>query len=262
MRRRGMDSRERWEEYSLQVGSRFALSRAAPVGGQGEGCPPVVRSVMRMAASRGSDAAEPAVLSRREAIIGALALAAGALVASRPGTALAANSDPITVAGLMVGNGATQVWRTSNQFLSGGTNYSIAVLNGTNISSTVHYGVDGIALTGAPNGSAGLHGTAGTAAQFGVLAEHGIAEGAALRVNGVAQFSRSGKATISKGHSSRTVSGLSNITADSIILVTLQGSPGTGNHVRWAKRLSGTSFQVMLTKAAAVNVTFGWLILN
>jgi hypothetical protein len=203
----------------------------------------------------------PDSLSRRQAIVGALALAAGALVATKPRSALATNYEPFVVGVDTFSTRQTSIFRTSNQTVLG-TQYSTATLNKIVPITAADHAVDGTVWPGALAGSVGVCGRATTTGQFGVLASHDLGAGTALRVEGKAQFSRSGKATISKGHASKTVTGLSNITTDSIILVTLQGSAGVGNHVRWAKRLSSTSFQVMLTKAASINVTFGWLILN
>ena len=215
-----------------------------------------------MAASRGSDAAEPAVLSRRDAIIGALALAAGALVASKPGTARASTGDTVTAGHTTYASSGTDLFLSTNGLPTGGDDWSYAMMNRNGLIGAPVQAFAGEPMPAAPAGSSGVWGNAISASHYGVVARHDSAAGVALKVEGKASFSRSGKATISKGHASKTVSGLNNITTGSIILVTLQGSAGSGNHVRWAKRLSATSFQVVLTKAASVNVTFGWLILN
>jgi hypothetical protein len=204
----------------------------------------------------------PELFSRRQAIMGALALAAGTLVAARPKAARAANGDPVTAGGAVYTTGTNFFYLTTNGFPSGGEQWSYAMINRNGTIGEPVQSFGGIILPDAPAGSSAIWGDAYGTSHYGVVATHSTAGGIALKVEGKAQFSRSGKATISKGHASRTVTGLNNITADSIILVTLQGSAGKGNHVRWAKRLSSTSFQVVLTKAAAVNVAFGWMILN
>jgi hypothetical protein len=86
--------------------------------------------------------------------------------------------------------------------------------------------------------------------------------GTALQVQGVATFSRSGSGSIAKGHSTTTVAGLTNIGTNALILVTLQGSPGSGVYLKYAKRLASTKFQVVLNKAATAKVYFAWMILN
>jgi hypothetical protein len=89
-----------------------------------------------------------------------------------------------------------------------------------------------------------------------------VRDGTALDVSGIARFSRSGKVTIAKGHNSATVTVASGIGTGSIILATLQGPAGVGNHIRWAKRTGATTFQVMLTKSAASKVSCGWFIIG
>jgi hypothetical protein len=199
---------------------------------------------------------ESAVLSRRDAIIGALALAAGTLLVTRPDSALAAEGDVILL--------------RSPSGLWGGTTTSIAIVNGSDGPS--NFGVFGGTGTVAGAGSAGLWGR-GTAAGFsGVLAENekvgGIGLkasaplGVALQVNGPATFSRSGKGMILRGRASATVNVPSGVSTDALILVTLQGYAGGGRYVRNARRVNATSFKVYLGKAAAAKVYFAWLILN
>ena len=86
--------------------------------------------------------------------------------------------------------------------------------------------------------------------------------GVALQVDGPAAFSRSGKGAILKGHATATVNVPSGVSTHALILVTLQGSAGTGRYVRYARRVSATSFRVYLSKSAAAKVYFAWFILN
>jgi hypothetical protein len=201
----------------------------------------------------------PGVISRRDAIVGGLALAAGALIATRPEEAVAANGAAVSVGGIQTGNLPTVLWHTVSG--NAGPVYSQALLAGVNVNG-VEYGVEGEVTANSPGVGAGVRGLAATVPQVGVLAENTAAGGIALKVNGLAQFSRSGKATISKGKSSHTVSGLTNISTSSMILVTLQGSAGSGRYVRYAKRVSSGSFTVYLNAASKYDVSFAWMILN
>lgn len=209
--------------------------------------------------AEGARTAVPSVLSRRDAIVGGLALAAGALIAGRPDEALAANGDAAQVGELNPGLSPTFFLHTDNGSILS-PERSWALLAGDN--NDVEYGVEGHVFAHSSGAGVGVHGQAETVSQYGVLAENTASGGIALKVNGPARFSRSGKATISKGHSSKTVSGLSAISTSSLILVTLQGSAGSGVYLRYAKRASSSSFTVYLSKAATASVSFAWLILD
>ena len=189
----------------------------------------------------------------------ALVLAAGTLFATSPDTVTAATGQNVTVGGICIGASPTYFWRTADGYVN--PVYSQAAMNWDN-GAGAHHAIDGevYALGGAAG--AGIRGTAATVGQFGVLAEHKASAGTALRVNGVASFSRSGRKTILKGRSGATVTGLSHVGTDALILATLQGSAGAGNYVRYAQRVSDTSFKVALAKAASSTVSFAWLILG
>lgn len=85
--------------------------------------------------------------------------------------------------------------------------------------------------------------------------------GTALRVDGKAQFSNSGKATIPVGATSKLVTGAI-LDSSAAILVTLQGNPGPGVSVHYVQKMSATSFKVVLNKPAARSVAFGWFVVN
>jgi hypothetical protein len=212
-----------------------------------------------MRASSGNDVAARTRLTRRDAIVGGLALAAGALFGTRPDPASAANGTTVTVGGLNIGTVGTIFWRTDTGAI--GPVYSQAMLAGPNFGGS-HRGLEGEVYAPAGNAAVGVRGSGAAAGQFGVLAENAAAGGTALRVNGVASFSRSGRSTISKGKSSMTVAGLTGITTNSMILVTLQGSAGSGVYLRYATRLDAMSFRVVLSKAATSAVSFAWLVLD
>jgi len=210
-----------------------------------------------------AEAAAPAVMSRREAIVGALALAAGSLMAMRPEAAIAATGDPVSVGEIALGASATYVWRTATGLIGPGSPVlTQAAFNAEDFSTHAHRGIEGLAFAASGAAAAGVRGAAESSGQYGVLAENPAAGATALRVNGAASFSRSGRATISKGHSTRTVTVPSGLKSSAMILVTLQGSAGTGNHVRYAKRISSTSFKIYLTKASAYTVSCAWMIID
>jgi hypothetical protein len=212
-----------------------------------------------MAASRNPETAGAAVISRRDAIIGALALAAGALVATKPKPAAAANGSAVTVGMIHAGTAPTVFWCTTTGNI--GPTYSQAMIAGPNLSGQ-HRGLDGEVYALAGNAAVGVQGSASALGQYGIVANHSVAGGTALQVNGKAVFSRSGTATISKGSSYKTVTGLAGIGNGAFVLATLQGSPGTGVYLKYAKRMSPTSIKVVLNKAATSAVTFAWFILR
>lgn len=210
-----------------------------------------------MASSNGSDAG---TLTRRDAIAAALAIGAGSLLALKPATALAANGATMTVGGLFTGNLGTVLWHTASGDL--GPIYSQAVLAGTDPQTGVHWGLEGEVAARAGTGAVGVRGHAEGSDQSGVLAENTSATGTALQVNGRASFSRSGRATVTKGASYCTVAGLSGIDSNSLIFVTPQADPGVGVQVAYARPLNATSFRVVLTAPAKKTLPFAWMILN
>ena len=222
-----------------------------------------------MARQNGSGAAAQAVISRRDAIIGALAIAAGTLMASKPEAALAAAGDPVLVGRTLGCSGMAWLQRTPSG-ATGADTYCDALM--TSAIGPGYYGFFGQADTLAGPGSGGVFGSAGGAGQFGMWAANNApggvglrassTDGTALQVQGAASFSRSGRGSIAKGQSSTTVTGLTNLGTNALILVTLQGSAGTGVVLRYAKRLASTKFQVVLNKAATSKVYFAWMVLN
>ena len=222
-----------------------------------------------MMGSEENKTACPAVISRRDAIVGALALAAGALIASKPETARAADGDPMLVGRTIGCSGMTWVKRTPSGSPEGDT-YCDGLI--TSAIGPGYYGFFGQAGTLAGPGSGGVFGAAGAAGQYGMWAANNApggvglraasTDGIALQVLGAATFSRSGRGSIAKGSSTATVAGLTNVGTNALILVTLQGSAGTGVYLRYAKRLASTKFQVVLNKAATAKVYFAWMVLN
>ncbi|MDO8964921.1 MAG: hypothetical protein Q7W30_10590 [Coriobacteriia bacterium] len=210
-----------------------------------------------MSTTQGSDAAEARVVSRRDAIVGALALAAGALLAQKPETAHALDGQYVLVAGAYSAANATLIMRTFDGAIFSPAYSSVALTANTGL---IHYGVDGQSFGGDP-GSAGVFGHTAHAAHYGVLAQHAGA-GTALKVEGKARFSRSGRASISKGAMTRTITGVANIGTDSLIMATLQGPAGTGVVIAYTQRISATSFRIVLNKAATRSALVAWFIIN
>jgi hypothetical protein len=100
------------------------------------------------------------------------------------------------------------------------------------------------------------------AGSVGVRAVAGNPLATALVVDGRASFSRSGRATISRGTSTRIVTVPGGLTASAMIFVTLQSSAGTGIYVRCARRVSSNQFQVMLNAQAKTSADAAWMVLG
>jgi hypothetical protein len=95
---------------------------------------------------------------------------------------------------------------------------------------------------------------------IGVLAQSNT--GTALKVMGKTTFSRTGIAYISKGKSSVTIKVIGGVTAYTRYLVTLQGSPGAGVYVAYAKSAGTGSFTVTLNKKATRKAAVAWIALD
>ena len=114
----------------------------------------------------------------------------------------------------------------------------------------------------------GVYGVCDKPTGAGILAWN-AAGGAAVRVGGTAEFSRSGKAVVRAEHSSVVVTlspGPPNpdppLTRESLILATIQQSRG-GFFVESAvPNASGTSFTVHLNKPVTRDTKVGWFIVN
>jgi hypothetical protein len=113
----------------------------------------------------------------------------------------------------------------------------------------------------ARGGSVGVVGLASSAAATGVRAENG-AGGVGLRVVGKTAMQRSGLATTVAGNKSVTVTVPGGLTAASKYLVTVQGNPGTGVFVAYAKYLNATQFRVYFNKACTKAAKLAWMVLD
>jgi hypothetical protein len=135
------------------------------------------------------------------------------------------------------------------------------------------YGVAGRSNSGPLVSGAGQAATLGdnTADGIGVWARsaHGIglfadavnADAVALKAQGVAQFTRSGRLTILAGQASVTKSSI-RIDAGSLVLAVLQ-QDRSGIFVRSAvPNATGDSFTIHLNKAVASDTKVGWFIVN
>jgi len=210
------------------------------------------------------DDRDQGVMSRRDAIMGALALAAGTLIAAQPDVALASNGQTLTAGNMFYTSNETIVHLSPTPAIPdpSSTIISSAILNRNGAFGGPIQAVYGSVDPGASAGSVGVEGMAWGPGLVGMHAQHWQSAGIALRVVGKAQFSRSGKRTIPKGKSVLTVSGVANIETTSMIMVTLQNSGGSGVYLKYAQRVSSTSFKVSLSRACASPVTFAWMIVD
>lgn len=122
-------------------------------------------------------------------------------------------------------------------------------------------GVQGSGQTGVlGSGTTGVHGFVTTPRGVGVLAENG-GDGPALKVNGVAAFSRSGVATVPAGRSE--VGHRLSLSSASVVLATIQGNV-KDLYVRGVTVAAGTpgSFTIHLSRAVTTKTRVAWLVVN
>jgi hypothetical protein len=120
-------------------------------------------------------------------------------------------------------------------------------------------GTNGRGLTGFCSTGIGLLGQTDTG--VGVRAYCGNNTGVGLSVIGKAAFARSGKLTISAGHSSLTKTGIG-LTSASFILATLQKNVAGLFIQAVVTNPAGSAFTIYLNKAPTVSVVIAWLAVN
>ena len=84
--------------------------------------------------------------------------------------------------------------------------------------------------------------------------------GIAFDAQGPVKFSSSGRGAILKDTDSLTITNV-NVPLNARLLVTVNGDSGAGNGLRFARRLSNTSFQVKLHQPATKKVVFSYFII-
>jgi len=115
-------------------------------------------------------------------------------------------------------------------------------------------GDGGIGVLG--DGFIGVIGAAASSAGIGVLATLDVAGGRALRVEGRAEFTRSGRATIPAGQSRRTVA-LGGCTTSTLVLAVLSANR-SGRYVRAVVPGSG-SFTIYLNATVSSSTGVTWI---
>jgi hypothetical protein len=222
-----------------------------------------------MRAERAGDEKEKGT-SRRSLLAGAAgamaALAARAL--GRVGKAVAADGDPLVLGQnnnassdthLLVQTGTTAF--EVDGFGTGGE----AIRAAGEAYGVIASAQSGIAVWGDVGDLPGLIGVKGTGqggGSIGVYAGNaGVTPGTALKVDGVASFSRSGKAIVVAGTKSVTVTGIP-LSAESLVLALAQQIRG-GRFVKSAVTDPANSqFVINLNKAPVVNVVVAWFVVN
>ena len=110
-----------------------------------------------------------------------------------------------------------------------------------------------------------LHGTAVQGRSDDGIAVHanaGLAAGTALKVDGRAVFSRSGRANVLAGQSTKVVNGVP-LTSSSLVLATIQGSGAAGVYVKSVSiSVANSWFTIRLSKAVAANTPVAWFVVN
>lgn len=110
-------------------------------------------------------------------------------------------------------------------------------------------------------GKRGVVGGASSAAAVGVSAQN-MNGGVALEVVGKTKLQRSGVATTVVGSAYKNITVSGGLTTASKFLVTMQGSPGVGVYVTYAKRISSTQFRVQFNKACTAAAKLAWMVLD
>jgi hypothetical protein len=213
-----------------------------------------------MADSAGSKSGEEGLISRRQAILGALTLAAGSFIATRPDIALANVGDAVHIGDDLYGKQTS--FQVNSTGAVGGTSIASSFV-GRNANAYPAFPVQGLGSviwSSAPAGSSAVWGDGTATNNYGVHAVHDLAAGIALKVDGRTSLKRSGIGTVSKGSSSKTVTVASGVNSGSKILVTLQGNGGTGVYLKYAAMTSATTFKVYLSKACTKAVRFSWMV--
>jgi hypothetical protein len=173
---------------------------------------------------------------------------------------------------------AGEITSTSPGSFSAGVRGKNAGTGANGVGVLGSHGGDGWGVYGASQGGIGVFGNvttgtgvegSGTTGVFGVTsAQHGVGVlaqnnggGPALKVNGVAAFSRSGVATVPPGKS-QVAHGLP-LTSASFVLATIQGNV-TGLYVRGVTIAAGSpgSFTIHLSKAVKSKTNVAWLAVN
>ena len=131
------------------------------------------------------------------------------------------------------------------------------------------FGVSGVGAgtTGEAIGCAGFGdktGVLGAARQSSAVGVHAVNGygGTALRVDGPVTFKRSGLANTSIGARYKAVTVPGGLVPGSKFLVTMQGSPGSGVFITYAKYQSATTFRVYFNKACTAAAKFAWMVLD
>ena len=208
-------------------------------------------------------------LSRREMLATGVGAAAGLVgMVMLPQTAAATDGDAIRVGGVYTGSSSTQITCMVPSATLGSIPSTVAGFGYTGADPESHVGVEGRVCGGMRSGI-GVYGVTESAESTGVHAADAFidwygthAAGTALRVDGIARFSRSGKGSIVKGKATASVTVSRGVATDALVLVTLQNSPGSGVYLQYAQRTSSTTFRVVLNKNATTKTYFSWMVIN
>jgi hypothetical protein len=222
------------------------------------------------------ESAGPKLMDRRGMLTAAAAAAAGVIgTMVMPRAAIAATGDAVTAGNVATGTTtAPGLWGSSPDgvgVIGESAGYDGVQGHSTGVGYSGVWGRStasgGAGVTGDGPGY-GVHGrsTAGLAVRGASTSGTGVSaestDGTALSVVGKATFSRSGKVSVARKKSSIVVSVPSGVSTTAMILVTLQGDPGSGVYVKFAKRWSATSIKIYFNKKSTRASSIVWMILD